>query len=86
MPKKLRQKFKYLENRKSFYKAFFIIFEGISLKQIYKKNGLERENLIFRDATFSRCIKVISKNYGNTLSYGLGNFVRLQISFIIYPG
>ena len=39
MPKKSRQKFKYLENEKSFQdkiKAFFIIFEGLSLKQIIK--------------------------------------------------
>ena len=33
MPKKSRQKFKYLENEKSL-KAFFIIFKGLSLKQI----------------------------------------------------
>ena len=46
MPKKSRQKFKYLENEKSFkdeMKAFFIIFEGLSLKQI-KKNLLESES------------------------------------------
>ena len=39
MPKKSRQKFKYLENEKSFQdkiNAFFIIFEGLSLKQIIK--------------------------------------------------
>ena len=46
MPKKSRQKFKYLENEKSFkdeIKAFFIIFEGLSLKQI-KKTLLEGES------------------------------------------
>ena len=37
MTKKSRQKFKYLENEKSFWgkkKGLFIIFKGISLKQI----------------------------------------------------
>ena len=39
MPKKSRQKFEYPENEKSFEvgkKAFFIIFEGLLLKQIIK--------------------------------------------------
>ena len=40
MPKKSKQKFKYLENEKSFQdeiKGIFIIFEGLSLKQIIKR-------------------------------------------------
>ena len=39
MPKKLRQKFKCLENERAFkmkQKAFFTIFEGLSLKKIIK--------------------------------------------------
>ena len=49
MTKKSRQKFKYLENEKSFkmkQKAFFIIFKGLSLKQIkqfYFSEGESRE-------------------------------------------
>ena len=43
MPKKSRQKLKYLENEKMKQKAFFIIFEGLSLKQI-KQTFLEGES------------------------------------------
>ena len=45
MPKKSRQKFKYFENEKSFWDEikFFIIFEGLSFKQI-KKVFLEGES------------------------------------------
>ena len=61
MPKKSRQKFKYLENEKSFQdeiKAFLIIFKGLSLKQIkqiffgklesdFKKFSYEEDLLLF---------------------------------------
>ena len=43
MPKKSRQKLKYLENEKMKQKAFFIIFEGLSSKQI-KQTFLEGES------------------------------------------
>ena len=46
MPQKLRQKCKYLENKRAFKmkeKAFFIIFKGVPLKQI-KKFFLEGES------------------------------------------
>ena len=60
MPKKSRQKVKYLENEKSIWdekKAFFIIFEGLSLKQI--KNffgGWESEFNYFWAALRLRCL------------------------------
>ena len=62
MPKKSRQKFKYLENEKAFNmkeKAFFIIFEGLSLKQIKKIMEGESPNLIFYIAikTSYYCLK-----------------------------
>ena len=50
MTKKSKQKFKHLENRKSFQdekKAFFIIYEGLSLKQI-KQIFLEGESPTLR--------------------------------------
>ena len=46
MPKKSRQKFKYIKNKKKFQdetKVFFIIFKGLSLKQL-KQNCLEGES------------------------------------------
>ena len=48
MTKKSRQKFKYIENEKRFklkQKAFFIIFKGLSLKQI-KQVFLEGKSAI----------------------------------------
>ena len=50
MTKKSKQKFKHLENRKSFQdekKAFFIIYEGLLLKQI-KQIFLEGESPTLR--------------------------------------
>ena len=47
MTKKSRQKFKYLENEKSFkikQRAFVIIFKGLSLKQIKKNYFSEGES------------------------------------------
>ena len=58
MPKKSRQKFKYLENGKSFQdeiKAFLIIFQGLSLKQI-KKGFFGRWESDFKlDKSFGSC-------------------------------
>ena len=51
MPKKLRQKFKYLENEKMKWKAFFIIFEGLSV-EANEKFFLESESLTLRLSCF----------------------------------
>ena len=49
MTKNSRQKFKYLENEKSFKdkkKTFFVIFKGVSLKQIKQRSEDESPTLI----------------------------------------
>ena len=60
MPKKSRQKVKYVENEKSIWdekKAFFIIFEGLSLKQIkIFFGGWESEFNYFWAALRLRCL------------------------------
>ena len=55
MPKKVRQKFKYLENEKS----FFIIFEGLSLKQI--KNFFSEGESPTLNKSCMYCNKKLSK-------------------------
>ena len=57
MPKITKQKFKYLENEK---RAFFIIFEGLPLKEISKKI-LEGESPTLKSA-FVYLLSKISNN------------------------
>ena len=65
MPKKSKQIFKYLENEKSFsdvIKNLFIIFEGISLKQI-KKFFLEDGSTALNILRTKRAFKIKQKAF-----------------------